>query len=75
MRHKCEKCVRLWRDYGTATAMHVRLDNKLRFAALQDDHVLIESLTLETEAAERNRNNIRESIRLHEWTHDNASAT
>ena len=75
MGYECNECVRLWREYGTATTAHIRLDNKLRFAALQDDHVHIKSLTLETETAERNRTNIRESIRLHEWTHTaNASA-
>jgi hypothetical protein len=69
MGYECQECVRLWREYGLATTAHVRLDNKLRFAALQDDHSLIQSLTLELEALGEIRDIAREAIRRHEGTH------
>jgi hypothetical protein len=69
MGYECQECVRLWREYGTATTAHVRLDNKLRFAALQDDHPLIHSLTLELEALGEIRHAARDAIRRHEGTH------
>jgi len=63
----------LWRTYGVATKIHVELDNKLRFAALQGDHGLIQSLTVETEGAEQIRANLREAIREHEKSHSLAA--
>ena len=71
----CEKCTELWRQYGFATMIHVQLDNKLRFAALQNDLDLIESLTRETEGAEKVRVGLRESIREHEALHRTATQT
>jgi hypothetical protein len=41
----------------------------LRFAALQDDHTLIQSLTVELEATGEIRASIRNVIRRHEGTH------
>lgn len=71
--HSCEHCQSLWRTYGVATKIHVELDNKLRFAALQGDHGLIQSLTVETEGAEQIRANLREAIREHEKSHSLAA--
>jgi hypothetical protein len=65
----CEECREVWRKYSIATAIHVQLDNKLRFAALQNDFALIETLTRETEGAEKTRNELRGSIRKHEDSH------
>jgi hypothetical protein len=65
----CEECREVWRQYSIATAIHVQLDNKLRFAALQNDLALIETLTRETEGAEKTRDELRESIREHEGSH------
>jgi len=45
MHAKCEDCRDLWRQYSIATTIYVQLDSKLRFAALQNHHYLIESLT------------------------------
>jgi hypothetical protein len=73
--YECQECVRLWREYGSTTTAHVRLDNKLRFAALQDDHPLIQSLTLELKALGAIRSAAREAIRRHDGTHfDRAAA-
>jgi hypothetical protein len=69
MRDECLECVRLWRDLGSATANHFRLESKLRFAALQDDYPLFASLTLQAEAAAEVRNALRDAIREHEWLH------
>jgi hypothetical protein len=69
----CKKCQDLWRQYGWATTIHIQLDNKLRLAALQNDLGLIESLTRETEGAEKVRLDFRESIREHEETHRQAA--
>jgi hypothetical protein len=74
MGYECNECVRLWREYGTATTAHIRLDNKLRFAALQDDHPLIQALTLELEVLGEIRYSAREAIRRHESTRHIARA-
>ena len=65
----CEECRELWRQYSLATAIHIQLDNKLRFAGLQNDLDLIETHTRETEGAEKTRSELRESIRKHEESH------
>jgi hypothetical protein len=67
----CQECADLWREYAHATMLHIQLDNKLRFAALQNDLDLIETLTRETEDAEKTRRELRESIRQHEKSHKN----
>ena len=65
----CKECRELWRQYSLATVTHIQLDSKLRFAALQNDLDLIETLTRETEGAERTRKELRESIHHHEESH------
>ena len=65
----CVECHNLWHQYSCATTIHIQLDNKLRFAALQNDLNLIEPLTRETENAEKTRSDLRESIRKHEALH------
>ena len=65
----CEECRDVWRQYGTATTIHIQLDNKLRFAAHQSDLDEIEALTRQTETAEKVRLERRESIRKHEDWH------
>jgi len=69
MGYECHECMRLWQEYGEATAAYIKLENKLRFSALQQDHPLIQSLTLELEAAGKVRRAAREAIRGHERTH------
>jgi hypothetical protein len=65
----CRECVRLWREYSTATAAHVKLAAALRFATLQDNLALIESLRLELEALNEIRTAMRDAISHHEGTH------
>jgi len=65
----CKECRELWRQYSLATVTHIQLDSKLRFAALQNDLDLIETLTRETEGAEKTRRELRQSIHQHEESH------
>ena len=65
----CDECQRLWQEYARATTDHIRLDNKLRFAALSHDHEDIPILTKQVESAGAVRESTRESIRKHEETH------
>jgi hypothetical protein len=67
----CKECHELWRQYSLATVTHIQLADRLRFAALQNDLDLIETLTVETEGAEKTRTELRESIRQHEKSHKN----
>jgi hypothetical protein len=66
MYYGCEQCRELWRKYALTTSVHLRLDHQLRAAALQSDLEAIVSLTIETEGAEKIRNELRQSIREHE---------
>jgi len=70
----CEDCSELWRQYSVATATHVRLENKLRLAALHNELSLIQTLTVETEGAEKTRNELRELIHKHEASHSISAA-
>jgi hypothetical protein len=65
----CEECHRFWQEYASATTEHIRLDSKLRLAALSHEHELIPSLTQEVETAGALRESTREAIRKHEATH------
>ena len=62
----CQECQRLWRDYAQATNTHVRLENKLKTAALKHDHILAAALKTECDAAADARRTTREAVRLHE---------
>jgi len=66
----CEECDRLWREYASATVEHVRLESKLRLAALCHEDEKIEALTLDAEQAGITRRGWLDSIRKHEATHD-----
>jgi hypothetical protein len=74
MHSSCEQCGELLRKYGVAATTYVRLDNKLRFAALQRDCNLVQMLTLESERAEKTRSELRQSIHDHEATHLSSAA-
>jgi hypothetical protein len=60
----------LWQEYARATTDHIRLDSKLRLAALSHDQAAIVVLTHEVESAEEQREWTREAIRKHEATHE-----
>jgi hypothetical protein len=70
----CEECRDLWRQYSVATATHIQLENKLRLAALHNELSLIETLTVETEGAEKSRGKLRELIHQHEDSHSITAA-
>jgi hypothetical protein len=70
----CDECRELWRQYSVVSATHLQLENKLRLAALENAFNLIPTLTVETEGAERNRNNLRELIHKHEAAHSISAA-
>jgi hypothetical protein len=67
---KCDECQRLWQEYSRATTDHIRLDSKLRLAALSYDQEGILVLTRQVEGAEEQREWAREAIRKHEATHE-----
>jgi hypothetical protein len=64
----CYECQRLWQEYARATTDHIRLDSKLRVAALSRDQDAILTLTHQVESAEERREWAREAIRKHEAT-------
>jgi len=63
---KCDECQRLWQEYARTTTDHIRLDSKLRIAALSHDPEAIQVLTRQVEGAEEQREWTREAIRKHE---------
>lgn len=66
MQAGCEECQRLWLEYASAIAEHIRSDNKLRLAALKRDYEAIKQLALGVDAAEKNRNGLRTALADHE---------
>ena len=67
--HLCDLCRDLWRRYGVAAKIHIQLENRLRIAALEEDQQMLETLTRETEGAEKIRADLREEINRHERSH------
>ena len=75
MRHDCDECARLWREYGEATTAHIRITGKLQVAALRKDIENIAVITPMLERAEAARSEARLAIRNHESiAHPNAEA-
>jgi len=71
----CKDCQSLWQEYASATTEHIRLDSKLRLAALSHEQEGIPPLTKQVESAGALRESTREAIRQHEATHvDDAAA-
>ena len=66
VRSSCEECTRLWREFAAATTEHIRLDSKLRLAALEHNGEKITWLKPRVECAQRLRNELRVAIRKHE---------
>ena len=62
----CSHCQDLWRGYSEATTAHIRLDNKLKTAALKHDREAVELLRRDCDAAEQARREAREAMRRHE---------
>ena len=65
----CEECQRLWHEYAHATTAHIRLESKLRLAALSHEHESIPELTIQAENAGVLRTSLRETIQKHDLTH------
>jgi hypothetical protein len=65
----CVECERLWQEYASSVTAHIRIDGKLKLAALTCLHERIPELTLQVEAAGQHRELIREEIRQHELAH------
>jgi hypothetical protein len=66
MQFECEECVRLWQDYFISTTEHVRLDGKLKLAALARADDWIMRLTPQLEDAAARRKSHREALLAHE---------
>lgn len=73
--HNCSECDRLWREYATATIDHIRQENKLKLAALDQRSDLVENLTLALAAATRTRDSVRESMSHHQAAAHGAPAS
>jgi hypothetical protein len=69
----CDDCQRLWHEYAEATTAHIKLDNRLKLAALQNEDEKIPDMTLLTEQAGALRTSLREAILEHERTHEGPS--
>lgn len=63
---KCDECQRLWREYSAATNEHIKLESKLKLAALSRDDEAVIDLTPRVERAGERRLQAREAIRAHE---------
>ena len=66
MQPNCVECRRLWREYSAVARELVRLDSKLKAAALIPDRVAMEELTHQLESATAMRTQLREEIDEHE---------
>ena len=62
----CHVCARLWRQFAAITMEAIRIDNKLKTAALQHNYEIVAILTIEAKAAFISRDQAREIIRLHD---------
>jgi hypothetical protein len=62
----CAECDSMWRDYGIATAEHLKLLLERDMAAARQDWELEDRLDSQIPGAERRRNQTRELIRKHE---------
>ena len=65
----CPECERLWREYEHATMHHVKLEGKLKIAAIQHDAEAVAELALTVDAAAHLRELAREALKRHESTH------
>ena len=65
----CPECNRLWRAYAFATNVDIKLNGQVKMAALTHDPELSEQLAPISEAANHERELLRQQIREHEATH------
>jgi hypothetical protein len=62
----CDTCVRLWREYASATNDHIRYESRLKAVTLEQNHEATSMLTREVEALAEARVKARKAIELHE---------
>jgi hypothetical protein len=71
----CVTCQRLWREYSAATAEHIKLEGKLKIAALSRETGHVSELTVFVEKAAAERVAARRAIAEHQWaTHEAGDA-
>ena len=63
---RCAICEGLWREYATATNDHIRIEGKVKAAALRGEDGALPVLTNELENAAQARVTVREAIKRHE---------
>jgi len=63
---RCAICEGLWREYATATNDHIRIEGKVKAAALRGEDEALLILTNELETAAQARVTIREAIKRHD---------
>lgn len=66
MHSDCPECQRLWHEYAVAIRTHIRLEYKLRGAAMEGDPEQIQAIPEDADRADLARANLREAIRNHE---------
>jgi len=63
---QCPMCARLWRDYMRAIANQFKFETGLRAAAMRQDVMEVERLTIMTESSSELRELARTLIQRHE---------
>ena len=64
----CPTCVALWNEYAKAATNHIALGRKLLQAMRQGNHAMISDLTQAMESAYLDREQSRDTLRLHSIT-------
>jgi hypothetical protein len=71
----CAECIRLWREYATATTDHIALEGKLRIAVIAHDSARVAAISPEVGQAGLKRSAARDAIKAHEQdAHPSADA-
>ena len=63
---ECGECARLWREYASAAADHIRIEGTLKQAALSRQAEAVWLLFPEAKAAESARATTHKAIRQHD---------
>jgi hypothetical protein len=62
----CAECIRLWREYATATTDHIGLEGKMRIAMIAHDSARVALLSPQVAGADVKRTAARNAIEVHE---------
>jgi len=73
----CAECERLWQEYSRATSDHIRLEGKLKVAALSYDPDQVSTLSALVQRAAGERTAARDAVNSHTTSGhaDSASAS